>query len=321
MILVTGGAGFIGSNLVKHLSDQGHDVAVVDYLGSEGKWQNLQDSRVWKFYAPEEIMHALTAMPEAVIHLGAISSTTATNADQVIKTNFTLSWHIWDWCKQHKCPFIYASSAATYGDGKAGFDDDHSKLHLLKPLNLYGWSKHQFDQKVIKSVSQGKETPPQWVGLKFFNVYGPRECHKGGQASVMWHFYHQVMKDQCIHLFKSTDATIPDGEQTRDFVFVDDAVAVIDWFLKNPQYSGIYNVGTGVCETFQFVAQTMRHFTNPATPIRFVNMPEQLVPIYQNHTLANISKLQNIGYNNPWTNVFKGVEKYTEWLSKTTNKN
>jgi ADP-L-glycero-D-manno-heptose 6-epimerase len=162
MILVTGGAGFIGSNLVKHLCNQGKDVAVVDHLGSEGKWRNLQDSRVWKFYAPEEIMHALTAMPEAVVHLGAISSTTATNADQVIKTNFTLSWHIWDWCRQHKRPFIYASSAATYGDGNQGFDDDHSQLHLLKPLNLYGWSKHQFEQKVILSTSTTRHLLSGW---------------------------------------------------------------------------------------------------------------------------------------------------------------
>jgi ADP-L-glycero-D-manno-heptose 6-epimerase len=317
MILVTGGAGFIGSNLVKHLCNQGKDVAVVDHLGSEGKWRNLQDSRVWKFYAPEEIMHALTAMPEAVVHLGAISSTTATNADQVIKTNFTLSWHIWDWCRQHKRPFIYASSAATYGDGNQGFDDDHSQLHLLKPLNLYGWSKHQFDQKVIHTVNQHKETPPQWVGLKFFNVYGPRECHKLNQASVMWHFYHRVQQDQGIHLFKSTDPLIADGEQSRDFVYVDDVTNVIDWFLQHPEHSGIYNVGTGRSETFQFVAETVRHFTKPTAPISFVNMPDELLPIYQNHTQANISKLQGIGYNSMWTSVYQGVEKYCQWLSKT----
>lgn len=320
MILVTGGAGFIGSNLVKHLCDQGHDVAVVDHLGNEHKWRNLQDCRVWKFYAPEEIMHALTAMPQAVVHLGAISSTTATNADQVIKTNFTLSWHIWDWCKQHKCPFIYASSAATYGDGKLGFDDDHSQLHLLQPLNLYGWSKHQFDQKVLNAISQGKDAPPQWVGLKFFNVYGPRECHKHSQASVLWHFYHTLIEDQPIRLFRSTDPAIADGDQTRDFVYVDDVIQVISWFLNNPAPSGIYNVGTGISHTFHSVALAAQQILNKSQPPIFIDMPPELVPIYQNHTQANINKLQSIGYNNVWTNVFTGVEKYFQWLSKTSKK-
>jgi ADP-L-glycero-D-manno-heptose 6-epimerase len=312
MILVTGGAGFIGSNLVKNLNHAGHDVAVVDYLGSEDKWRNLQDCKVWKFYTPEEIMHGLTAMPTCVIHLGA--ATLTTNADLMIKTNFTLSWHIWDWCRQHGRPIIYASSADTYGLGLQGFDDDHDRLSSLQPSNLLGWSKHQFDQKVVNWIKQGKDTPPQWVGLKLFDVYGPRESHKGSHASVPYNFFQKLVNQQPIELFNSTDPSIAHGHQTRDLIYVDDVVDVIIWCMDHI-CSGIYNVGTGHASSFEEIAQCSIDTTNSNSKPVFVPMPDQLGKIYPNHMQANISKLRSIGYNKMMTPIHEGVEKYYQWLT------
>lgn len=315
MILVTGGAGFIGSNVVKSLCDSGYDVAVVDHLGSDGKWKNLRDCDLWKFWQPDEITRALAGGPKAVIHLGAISDTTATNGDEVLKTNFTLSYNIWEWCSQHNVPFIYASSAATYGDGSAGFDDE-CKLSSLRPLNLYGWSKHVFDQKVLKCVENQRPTPPQWVGLKFFNVYGPRESHKNSMASVCYNQYQQLKQGHPLRLFKSTVANLPDGEQSRDFVWVGDVVNVIRWFLDNPDKSGIFNVGTGNAESFNTVAHALLKNFNLPDIIEYVDMPLSLQDKYQNFTQAKMSKLRSIGYTSTMCSVSQGVAQYVEWLEE-----
>ena len=251
MIIVTGGAGFIGSNIVAALEKAGKkDLVVVDELGSSDKWRNIAKRELCAVVSPEGMLDYMKAHAdevEAVIHMGAISATTETDADLIIRTNFTLSWHLWEFCSLYGKRFIYASSAATYGDGSMGFDDDASLEHVnaLRPLNAYGWSKALFDRKVAREVKEGRPVPPQYAGLKFFNVYGPNEYHKGGQKSVVAHIFPQVKANETVKLFKSYHPDYRDGWQLRDFVWVGDCVDVVLWLLEHPEVSGLFNVGSG----------------------------------------------------------------------------
>ena len=221
MIIVTGGAGFIGSNIVAALEKAGKkDLVVVDELGSSDKWKNIAKRELCAVIPPEDMLDYMEAHAEeieAVIHMGAISATTETDADLIIRTNFTLSWRLWEFCALYGKQFIYASSAATYGDGSMGFDDDSSLEHVnaLRPLNAYGWSKALFDRKVAREVKEGRPVPPQYAGLKFFNVYGPNEYHKGGQKSVVAHIFPQVKVNETVKLFKSYHPDYRDGWQLR----------------------------------------------------------------------------------------------------------
>src|SRR5213082_3850659 len=255
MLLVTGGAGFIGSNLVAGLNEAGRtDIVVNDSFGDAGKWRNLGKRQLADVVPPGELNGWLDNRKlEAVIHLGAISDTTATDADLVLATNFRLSLQLLDWCTAARTPFIYASSAATYGNGEGGFDDDWSAAALsrLKPMNLYGFSKHLFDRAVVDRCERRSELPPQWAGLKFFNVFGPNEYHKGEMMSLIAKRFDDAKAGKPIRLFKSHRDRIADGEQKRDFIYVDDAVAVVRWMLETPQVNGIFNVGTGKARSFK----------------------------------------------------------------------
>src|SRR6202165_262430 len=249
MLLVTGGAGFIGSNVVAGLNEAGRsDVAVNDTLGSDGKWRNHGNRHLADFISPADLFAWLENRKlDAVIHLGAISSTTATDADQVVANKFPLPLKLLDWGTRTRTPFIYASSAATYGDGESGFVDDSSPAALgrLRPMNLYGWSKHLFDLAVIDRVAKGEPLPPQWAGLKLFNVYGPNEYHKGEMMSLVAKRFDDAKAGRPVALFRSHRAGIADGEQRRDFIWVEDAVGVVRWLIDTPKVSGIFNVGTG----------------------------------------------------------------------------
>jgi ADP-L-glycero-D-manno-heptose 6-epimerase len=238
MLLVTGGAGFIGSNVVAALNDAGRsDVVVCDLLGRDGKWRNLAKRQVMDIVPPDKFADWLKGRRlDAVIHLGAISETTATDGDLVIETNFRFSLRLLDWCTDNPTPFIYASSAATYGDGAQGFGDDPSlpALKELRPMNLYGWSKHLFDLAVAERVARREKLPPQWAGLKFFNVYGPNEYHKGTMMSVLARRFADIKAGRPVQLFKSHREGIADGDQRRDFIYVDDVVRVMMWLLATP---------------------------------------------------------------------------------------
>src|SRR5215470_733074 len=236
MLLVTGGAGFIGSNMVAGLNEAGRsDIVVNDLLGHDGKWRNLRKRRLADVVPPGELFAWLDGRKlDAVIHLGAISDTTARDGELVFATNFRLSLKLLDWCAETRTPFVYASSAATYGDGSAGFVDDWSLAALtrLQPMNLYGWSKHLFDQVVAERHARKQKLPPQWAGLKFFNVFGPNEYHKGEMMSLLAKRFDDGKAGRPIRLFKSHREGIADGDQRRDFIYVDDAVSVVRWLMQ-----------------------------------------------------------------------------------------
>ena len=324
MLLVTGGAGFIGSNLIAHLNENGcNELVVNDELGSSGKWRNLAKRRVVDIVPPGELMRWLNSRKlEAVLHLGAISDTTATDADLVIETNFRLSLKLLDWCCATGTRFIYASSAATYGDGSAGFDDDWSPtaLQRLKPMNLYGFSKHLFDVAVVDRFARRCELPPQWVGLKFFNVFGPNEYHKGEMMSLVAKRFDEARSSRPVRLFKSHRPGIGDGEQKRDFIYVDDAVAVTCWFLNRPSVSGIFNVGTGNARSFRDLIAAMFDALGRPPHIDYVEMPEAIRDQYQYFTQASVENLRRAGYNADFTALEDAVKQYVSRFLNTPDR-
>jgi ADP-L-glycero-D-manno-heptose 6-epimerase len=251
---------------------------------------------------------------DAVIHMGAISDTTASDADLVMENNFRTSLRLLDWCTQTRTPFIYASSAATYGDGTQGFDDDWSveALRQLKPMNLYGTSKHLFDQLVSDRVRKGEPLPPHWAGLKFFNVFGPNEYHKGEMASLVARRFDEAKAGKSVRLFKSHRDGIADGEQKRDFIYVDDAVAVLRWLIDTPSVSGIFNVGTGGARSFRDLITALFHALDRAPKIEYVDMPPSVRDQYQYFTQAEIENLRRAGYNADFTSLEEGVSRYVK---------
>ena len=305
MLLVTGGAGFIGSNLVAGLNEAGRtDIAVNDALGSEGKWRNLGKRGLADVVPPGQLMRWLDGRKlDAVIHLGAISDTTATDGDLVLETNFRLSLMLLDWCTSARTPFLYASSAATYGDGSSGFDDDWTPAALarLRPLNLYAFSKHLFDRAVADRHARGAQLPPQWAGLKFFNVFGPNEYHKGEMMSLVAKRFDAAKTGAPVRLFQSHRDGIGDGEQKRDFIHVDDAVAVMRWLLETPSVSGIFNVGTGRARSFRDLIAAMFHALGRTPNIEYVEMPAAIRDQYQYFTQAKVENLRRAGYNGGFT--------------------
>jgi len=316
MLLVTGGAGFIGSNLVAALNDAGRtDVAVCDLLGHDGKWRNLAKRQLADLLPPAVIPAWLQGRKlDAVIHLGAISETTATDGDLVIETNFRLSMRLLDWCAANATPFIYASSAATYGDGGGGFSDDPSiaALRTLRPMNLYGWSKHLFDLAVADRALRGDRLPPQWAGLKFFNVFGPNEYHKGAMASVLARRFDDIKGGRAVQLFKSHRAGIADGDQRRDFIYVDDVVRVVMWLLAAPAVSGLFNVGTGKARSFRDLILSAYAALGSQPNIQYVDMPEAIRDSYQYFTEARVDRLRGAGYNGGFTPLEDAVTLYVK---------
>jgi ADP-L-glycero-D-manno-heptose 6-epimerase len=315
MILVTGGAGFIGSNLVAALAERGELVVVCDRLGEGEKWRNLAKHELEDFVAPEALGDYLVsrgAMLSAVVHLAAVTATTARDGDRLVADNFGLSQGLWNWCAEHRKPFLYASSAATYGDGAAGFDDDMSVAYLgrLRPLNAYGWSKHLFDRWVARRLVTEAPYPPQWAGLKFFNVYGPNEYHKDSQASTAWQLFGQISKGKAARLFKSHRKDIPDGDQQRDFVWVGDCVDVLLWLLGNPQVSGLFNLGTGRARSFAELAEVLFAVMETKAQIDYVATPTAIRETYQHFTEANMERLAAAGYKRSFTGLEAGLACY-----------
>ncbi len=321
MIVITGGAGFIGSNLAAALAERGEPIAVCDRLGTGDKWRNIAKLELEDVVPPDQILDYLggvTTRMRALVHLGAISDTTARDADRLIETNFALSRRLWTWCAEHNKQFIYASSAATYGDGAAGFDDDISIEHLetLRPLNGYGWSKQLFDRWVARRLSVDGPRPLQWAGLKFFNVFGPNDYHKGAQASVAWHLHQQISKGEPARLFQSHHPDYADGGQLRDFVWVGDCVEVMLWLLEQRRVNGLFNVGSGTARSFTDLARALFETLGRPQDIQYVPTPEAIRDTYQYFTQASIERLRAAGFEAPFTELEAGVARYVrDYLS------
>lgn len=316
MYIVTGGAGFIGSCVVRTLNDAGiEDIIIVDNIASTDKWMNMRNKRYLKYVHKNQLLDELKTYDnvEAIIHMGACSSTTERDFDYLWNNNFEFTKALWNYCAEKQISFIYASSAATYGDGSLGFDDEMD-IDQLRPLNGYGYSKQLFDLWV---KHQAKEYPKQYVGLKFFNVYGPNEYFKGSMASMVFHGFNQIKKDGEIRLFKSCNPNYKDGEQLRDFVYVKDVCKVIKWMLDNPEVSGLFNVGTGRAQSFKELAEAIFHAVGLDPNIRYIDMPKELIKKYQYYTNAEIKKLNDTGYKETFNNLEQGVFDYvSEHLKK-----
>lgn len=315
MILVTGGAGFIGSNLHAALSAGGQEAVICDWLGQDsGKWRNLRHHPPAAIVRPEALDDYLAHEMKltTIVHLGAISETTARDGDLVWHSNVTLSQKLWSWCAQRGVRFIYASSAATYGDGAAGFDDDMSleRLRKLKPLNLYGWSKHAFDLWAARQTAERAPAPPAWAGVKFFNVYGPNEYHKGKMISVVKVKHDELAAGGPVKLFRSDRPDIEDGGQKRDFIHVDDVVAALMFLITAPQVAGLYNLGTGSARSYADLARAVCAANGVEERIDYIDMPEALRGQYQSFTQANMTRLRALGFNHHFRTLEQGVSDY-----------
>jgi ADP-L-glycero-D-manno-heptose 6-epimerase len=288
---------------------------VCDLLGDDGKWRNLAKRQLADFVPPSELLGWLQGRKlEAMFHLGAISSTTATDADLVMEANFRLPLALLDWCTATGTPFIYASSAATYGNGEHGFDDDGSvaALKRLRPMNLYGWSKNLFDLALAERAARGDKLPPQWAGLKFFNVFGPNEYHKGTMMSVLARRFDDIKQGRPVQLFKSHRDGIADGDQRRDFIYVDDVVRVMLWLLATPSVSGLFNVGTGKARSFKDLIHAAYAALGAPANIEYIDMPVSIRDAYQYFTQSKVERLQRAGYNGGFTALEDAVGAYVK---------
>lgn len=317
MIIITGATGFIGSCLQAKLYHLKEQTVIVDWLGTEGKWHNIANHTPETLVFPQNLDEFLSYNCKkitAIIHLGAISETTARDGDLVWDTNIELSKKLWQWCAKYQVRFIYASSAATYGGANQieAFNDDHDRIDSLKPLNLYGWSKHVFDQFVLKQLQANQSVPPQWVGLKFFNVYGPNEYHKGKMISVVKVKFDDIQKGKIPRLFKSDQKGLADGAQARDFIWVEDVVEVILWLLEHPKVNGIYNCGTGQARTYLDLAYAVCDAMGHKKEVEFIDMPETLQGQYQYFTQADMKRLKQAGYQKAFTPLEEGIAKYIQ---------
>lgn len=321
--MVTGGAGFIGSCLVAALERAGvPDVVVVDRLDHEAKRLNLAKRRNLAAIVPAEAFDDFLERDgrhvEALFHLGAISSTTETDLDLLQRVNVDLPLKLWRFCATRGIPFLYASSAATYGDGSQGFDDafDGQALRRLEPLNPYGASKHRFDLEVLRMMSAGEPAPPSWAGLKFFNVYGPNEYHKGGQRSVALALFEQVRDSGRARLFRSHHPDYVDGGQLRDFVWVEDCVDAVLTLWRQPGLSGLFNIGTGQARSFLDLAHAVFAAMRRPMAIDWIDTPEAIRERYQYFTEARVQRLRAAGFSAPFTTLEDGVRRYiTDYLA------
>lgn len=309
-VIVTGGAGFIGSCIIRELNDFGvEDIIVVDNIASTDKWKNLVNKKYIRYYNKNNFLNELYNFKDFdyIIHMGACSATTEKDFDYLNINNVEYTKTLWNFCVENKIRFIYASSAATYGDGRFGFDDKNEITDLI-PLNGYGYSKQLFD---IWAKKQTKK-PLQWVGFKFFNVYGPNEYFKGSMASVIMHGYNSIKKSNNIKLFKSYKEGYGDGEQKRDFIYVKDICKVIKFMIENKEVSGLFNLGTGEARSFYDLARATFNALSLNENIEFIDMPENIKEKYQYFTQAEMNKLRKVGYNDKFYSLEEGIKDYVQ---------
>ncbi len=312
MIIITGGAGFIGSAIAWQLNTQGNnEIIMVDELGCDEKWKNLVGLNFRDFINKDDFINRIDPgfdfKIDAIIHMGANSSTTEKNADHLLQNNYEYTKKLAAFCLEKDIRFIYASSAATYGDGARGFNDDEKVCQSLRPLNMYGYSKNLFDTWAVKQGIINKI-----VGVKYFNVFGPNEYHKGDMRSVVHKAFEQIMNTGKVKLFKSKDPSYKDGEQMRDFIYVKDAVDMTLFFLDKKNKNGIYNIGSGKARTWNDLVTALFNALGKPVNIEYIDLPEHLVEKYQYFTEAKLGKIQKAGYSNPITSLEEGVTDYVK---------
>lgn len=311
MIIVTGGAGFIGSAFVFRLNQEGiDDIVIVDCLGTDDKWKNLVNRRFFDYIHKDKFLQLVCSdqVPfdvSAIVHMGACSSTTERDADYLWENNYLYSRRLAEWAMKRNIRFIYASSAATYGDGTLGFADEHSKISQLKPINMYGYSKQLFDLWVLKNKLENKI-----AGIKFFNVFGPNEYHKEEMTSVIFKAFHQIKETGKVRLFKSYKKEYPDGGQMRDFVYVQDCLDVMWWLFNNQNVNGIFNLGTGKARTWNDLIKATFATMGRKTNIQYIEMPESLRDQYQYFTEAKMDKLKAAGCPVKFSSLEDSVRDY-----------
>lgn len=311
MIIVTGGAGFIGSAFVWKLNQEGRDdIVIVDQLGTDDKWKNLVNRRFIDYIHKDDFLEMVDTdrVPfkvDALIHMGACSSTTERDADYLWHNNYVYTKLLAEWALNHRVRFIYASSAATYGDGTQGFSDDHKVIKNLRPINMYGYSKQILDLWVLRQKLENKI-----AGIKFFNVFGPNEYHKGDMASVIFKSFHQIRETGKVKLFKSYKKDYKDGGQMRDFVYIKDCVDAMWWLLNNPKSNGIFNLGTGKARTWNDLIKAVFTAMKKKTNIEYIAMPETLRNQYQYFTEARMSKLKKAGCPVEFSSLENSVRDY-----------
>ncbi len=319
VILLTGAAGFIGSYMLGYLNKKGYsNIIIVDDFSEEDKWFNFDSKSFMAKVEREELFSWLQSTGQqidAVYHLGARTDTTEFDYSIHERLNVQYSKDIWNYCVKNNIPLLYASSAATYGSGELGYKDDHAIVNQLQPLNPYGVSKNEFDKWVLRQAQD--EQPPFWAGVKFFNVYGPNEYHKGRMASVIFHAYNQIKKTGKVKLFRSHKPEFKDGEQLRDFIYVEDVAAVCYWLMENKPAPGLYNVGTGKARTFNDQVTAIFTSLGLKPQIEYIDTPEDIRDKYQYFTEADMSKLHTAGYNQPFFSLEAGVKEYvTNYLQR-----
>jgi ADP-L-glycero-D-manno-heptose 6-epimerase len=311
MIVVTGGAGFIGSAFVWKLNQEGiEDIVIVDHLGTKNKWKNLVNLRFIEYIHKDDFFQMIYGdrVPfeaTAIIHMGACSSTTEQDADYLWKNNYLYTCRVAEWALRRGIRFIYASSAATYGDGALGFSDDHEKIRALKPINMYGYSKQAVDLWMLKRSFES-----QVAGIKFFNVFGPNEYHKEDMTSVIFKAFYQIKETGKVRLFKSYKPEFKDGGQLRDFVYVKDCVNIMWWLLQHPEANGIFNLGTGKARTWNDLISAVFAAIGKKTNIEYIEMPEALRNQYQYFTEAQMGKLKNTGCPVKFSSLKDSVQDY-----------
>jgi ADP-L-glycero-D-manno-heptose 6-epimerase len=317
LVLITGAAGFIGSNIARALAEDGVDVVACDRFGHGETWRYLESAPLYDLVRPEVLLSWLESHAgrvSAIIHMGAVSATTETDIDKVVSSNIRLTLDLWEYATREQVTLLYASSAATYGDGSNGFVDDDSPAALarLRPLNAYGWSKHFVDRRIMNDVAKGRPTPRRWAGLKFFNVYGPNEGHKGSMRSVVHQIYPHAVRGEAVQLFKSHNGQYRDGGQLRDFVYVKDCCQVVRSMLAAPTLSGIFNVGTGDARSFADLAHAVFRAVGQEPHIEYSSMPEPIRARYQYFTQADTSKLESAGLAVSFHRLEAGVADYVQ---------
>lgn len=315
LVLVTGAGGFIGSNIVARLHQDGKNVVACDTFSHDESWRYLAPHLIHDLIRPDDLPSWLESNSQrisAIVHMGAISATTETDIGRIVQTNIRLSLDLWSYAAAHDVTYIYASSAATYGDGSAGFVDDDTSAGLarLRPLNPYGWSKHLVDRRIVDDVERGRRVPSKWAGLKFFNVYGPNEGHKGPMRSVIHQLYPTAAQGNTVRLFKSDVDDYPDGGQLRDFVYVKDCCEIVAKMLRASSLAGIFNAGTGVARTFEDLALAVFQAVERPPSIEYIEMPRPLRGRYQYFTQADITKLQDSGLAPRFHTLEEGVVDY-----------